>query len=162
MRRLALLALIVGCTGDAPAASDPVDEEPTDEDDPNGLPVGGIRPPREATIEGVVAWLDQQRTTRSPGTELSITVEDLQTHERVSLRGATQTIGADAAGPADADLLKIQAGSPVLRCERVTTDTSGRPVLMSEHVFPAHRTEFVVDLPQAEPSITPSGLRLVE
>ena len=80
----------------------------------------------------------------------------------VSLRGATQTIGADAAGTPDAELLRVPVGSPVLRCERVTTDTSGRPVLMSEHVFPAHRTEFVVDLPQAEPSITPSGLRLVE
>jgi GntR family transcriptional regulator len=33
---------------------------------------------------------------------------------------------------------------------------------MSVHVFPGHRTEFVVDLPQAEPSIAPSGLRLVE
>ena len=33
---------------------------------------------------------------------------------------------------------------------------------MSEHVFPAHRTEFVVDLPLAEPSIAPSGLRLVD
>ena len=33
---------------------------------------------------------------------------------------------------------------------------------MSEHVFPARRTEFVVELPQAEPSIVPSGLRLVE
>jgi hypothetical protein len=29
-------------------------------------------------------------------------------------------------------------------------------------VFPAHRTEFVVDLPQAAPSIAPSGLRLVD
>jgi len=80
----------------------------------------------------------------------------------VALRGATQTIGADAAGVADAALLHVPAGSPVLRCERVTTDTAGRPVLLSEHVFPAHRTEFVVELPQAEPSLTPSGLRLVE
>ena len=42
-------------------------------------------------------------------------------------------------------------GSPVLRCERVTTDTSGRPVLLSEQVFPAYRTEFVVELPHAAP-----------
>jgi GntR family transcriptional regulator len=35
-------------------------------------------------------------------------------------------------------------------------------VLLSEHVFPAHRTEFVVELPQAERSIAPTGLRLVE
>jgi len=80
----------------------------------------------------------------------------------VDLRGATQTIGADAVGHDDAPLLGIPVGSPVLRCERITTDTEGRPVLMSEHVFPARRTEFVVDLPHAGPSTTPSGLRLVE
>jgi len=49
-----------------------------------------------------------------------------------------------------------------LRCERLTTDVEGRPVLLSEHVFAAHRTEFVVELPHAEPSIAPTGLRLVE
>ncbi len=80
----------------------------------------------------------------------------------VHLRGATQTIGAAAATAADAVLLEIPVGSPVLRCERLTTTTDGVPVLLSEHIFPAHRTEFVVDLPQAEPSIVPSGLRLVE
>ena len=67
-----------------------------------------------------------------------------------------------AASAADAKLLGIPVGSPVLRCERVTTDLDGRPVLMSVHVFPGHRTEFVVDLPQVEQSIAPSGLRLVE
>lgn len=80
----------------------------------------------------------------------------------VPLKGATQTIGADAAGSEDARLLQVPVGSPVLRCTRVTTDTDGRAVLLSEHVFAAHRTEFVVDLPQAEPSIAPTGLRLVE
>jgi GntR family transcriptional regulator len=80
----------------------------------------------------------------------------------VPLGGATQTIGAASASAADARLLGIPTGAPVLRCERITTDSDGRPVLLSEHVFPAHRTEFVVDLPQAERSIAPSGLRLVE
>ena len=80
----------------------------------------------------------------------------------VPLKGATQTIGADAADGDSARLLQVPVGSPVLRCTRVTTDTDGRAVLLSEHVFPAHRTEFVVDLPQAEPSIAPTGLRLVE
>jgi GntR family transcriptional regulator len=56
----------------------------------------------------------------------------------------------------------VPMGSPVLRCQRVTTDRAGDAVLVSEHLFPAHRTEFVVDLPQAEPSMTPSGLRIVE
>jgi GntR family transcriptional regulator len=80
----------------------------------------------------------------------------------VELRGATQTIAADSAGGDDAALLGVQVGSPVLRCRRVTRDAGGRPVLVSEHVFPAHSTEFVVDLPYAEPSIAPTGLRLVE
>ena len=80
----------------------------------------------------------------------------------VQLRGATQTIGAAAAGEADAALLEVPVGSPVLRCERLTNSVDGDPVLLSEYIFPAHRTEFVVDLPHAEPSMDPSGLRLVE
>jgi GntR family transcriptional regulator len=80
----------------------------------------------------------------------------------VPLKGATQTIGADAASVENAQLLGIPVGSPVLRCTRTTTDTDGRAVLLSEHVFPAHRTEFVVELPHAERSMAPTGLRLVE
>ena len=80
----------------------------------------------------------------------------------VPLRGATQTIGADSVDGADAELLGVPPSSPVLRCERVTTDVHGKPVLMSEHVFPARRTEFVVELPTAEPSVLPTGLRLVD
>ncbi|MCB1001890.1 MAG: GntR family transcriptional regulator [Acidimicrobiales bacterium] len=80
----------------------------------------------------------------------------------VAIRGATQTIGADSAQGTEAGLLGIPPASPVLRCERITTDVHGRPVLMSEHVFPARRTEFVVELPTAEPSVLPVGLRLVE
>ena len=80
----------------------------------------------------------------------------------VTIGGATQTIGAAAAEPADADVLGIPVGSPLLRCRRVTTSEAGEVVLFSEHVFPAHRTEFVVDLPRSEPSIAPSGLRLVD
>lgn len=79
----------------------------------------------------------------------------------VALGGASQTIGAAAASPDDAEVLAVPAGSPVLRCRRVTTSVDGRPVLVSEHVFPAHRTEFVVDLPASVPSMAPSGLRLV-
>jgi GntR family transcriptional regulator len=80
----------------------------------------------------------------------------------VPLGGATQTIGAAAAEPADAVKLAIPPGSPVLRCERVTMGVDGKPVLLSVHVFPGHRTEFVVELPQAEPSMAPTGLRLVD
>ena len=76
--------------------------------------------------------------------------------------GATQTIGAAAAGQDDATLLGVPAGSPVLRCERVTRGVDERPLLVSEHIYPGHRTEFVVELPHVEPSISASGLRLVE
>lgn len=80
----------------------------------------------------------------------------------IPLAGATQTIGADAATVDEAKLLGIPVGSPVLRCLRTTTSVEGKTVLFSRHVFPAHRTEFVVDLPFVDQSIAPSGLRLVE
>lgn len=80
----------------------------------------------------------------------------------VELGGASQTIGAELAGAADAELLGIPAGSPVLVAERVTRDTEGNNVLVSEHVFPAHRTRFAVELPVDDGSLHPAGLRLVE
>jgi GntR family transcriptional regulator len=80
----------------------------------------------------------------------------------VELGGATQTIGADAASATDAAALAIPVGSPVLVCRRVTSSVGGGAVLLSEHVFPAHRTEFVVELPRAERSMAPSGIRLVD
>jgi GntR family transcriptional regulator len=96
--------------------------------------------------------LSREEVARSPFYEL-LTVE---------LGGATQTIGADAASVDDAEALAIPVGSPVLVCRRVTSALGGGAVLLSEHVFPAHRTEFVVELPRAEPSMAPTGLRLVE
>ena len=80
----------------------------------------------------------------------------------VEIGRATQTIGAAAADATDAELLHVPVGSPVLRCERVTRDVDDRPILLSEHVFAGHRTELVVELPRFEPSMGPSGLRLVE
>ncbi|MEZ5207926.1 MAG: GntR family transcriptional regulator [Acidimicrobiales bacterium] len=80
----------------------------------------------------------------------------------VALAGATQTIGAVAASAHDAELLGVPTGSPLLRCERVTRATDGAVVLVSEHLFPAHLTEFVVELAHADASMAPTGLRLVE
>lgn len=78
------------------------------------------------------------------------------------LGGATQTIGAAIVSEQDAEILDIPPGSPVLTCTRITNDPTGAPILVSEHVFPAHLTEFVVDLPHVAGSLAPSGLRLVE
>ena len=41
------------------------------------------------------------------------------------------------------------------------TAVDGQPVLVSEHVFPAHRTRFAVELPAGDGAL-PTGLRLVE
>lgn len=80
----------------------------------------------------------------------------------VRLGGATQTIGADAASVADAELLDVPVGSPVLVAERVTRDRGGAPVLVSEHVFPAHLTRFVAELPVDDGLMEPTGLRIVD
>jgi len=80
----------------------------------------------------------------------------------IELGGATQTIGADAAGDEDAEVLHIPQGSPILRVRRVTYAKSGTPVLVAEHTFAGHRTEFVVDLPLEPASWVPAGLRLVQ
>jgi GntR family transcriptional regulator len=80
----------------------------------------------------------------------------------VRLGGATQTIGADAAGPDDAELLDIPVGAPLLVAERITRNTDGRPVLVSEHVFPAHRTRFTVEIPVDDGLLNPTGLRIVD
>jgi GntR family transcriptional regulator len=68
---------------------------------------------------------------------------------------ATQTIGAALADERDAELLEVPVGSPMLVVARVSLDREGREVLRSEHRFPAHLTEFVVELSWA-------GLRLVQ
>ena len=80
----------------------------------------------------------------------------------IDLAGATQTIGADVATDDDAELLAVPAGAPVLVCQRVTRDAAGTAVLVGDYVFPAHRTEFIVDLDHPAASIAPGGLRLVE
>ena len=140
-----------------------------------------VRPPAHvATVLGVDQVLRVKRVNLADGEPFAVVTvwcpaelgrsmsrEDVERRPfyellGIGLRGATQTIGADAAEPPDAELLHVPVGAPILRCQRVTTDTSGHPVLMSEHLFPAHRTEFVVELPLAEPSTTPAGLRLVE
>jgi GntR family transcriptional regulator len=78
----------------------------------------------------------------------------------VRLGGATQTITAVGASSEDADLLLLPEGSPLLACERTTTDTTGRAVLLSEAVFNPLVTEFVADLASVD-RVEPTGLRLI-
>ncbi|HZP27314.1 MAG TPA: GntR family transcriptional regulator [Acidimicrobiia bacterium] len=78
----------------------------------------------------------------------------------IPLGGATQAITAVAATPDDAALLNLPAGSPLLRCERITADRGGRPVLLSDAVFHPLVTEFVAELPALD-HVEPTGLRLI-
>lgn len=78
------------------------------------------------------------------------------------LAKATQSIAAEAIGESDALLLGVPPNSPGLICERVTFDTGGYPVLLSEYVFPGSRTQFVTELTSQVGSIALSGLKLVE
>lgn len=76
---------------------------------------------------------------------------------------AVQTIGAAVAEERDAELLQVPVGSPLLVVERVSYDTGGDAVLRSQHRFPAHLTEFVVELPfSAGMELSPAGLRLLQ
>jgi GntR family transcriptional regulator len=80
----------------------------------------------------------------------------------VTLGGATQMIGAELVSSDDAALLGVPPGSPVLVAERITRNDDGRPVLVSEHVFPAHRMRFAVELPVDDGLLHPAGMRFVE
>lgn len=78
----------------------------------------------------------------------------------VQVGGAIQTIGAAVAAQDDATLLDIPRDAPMLVVQRVTSAADGRPILVSEHVFPAHRMQFVVELP-VDDGVLPAGLRLL-
>ena len=81
---------------------------------------------------------------------------------------AEQTIGARSMDEADAAVLGVPAGSPALIVRRITSGADGRAMLVSEHCFPGHLTEFVAELspvpadrPAAGEGAGGSGLRLV-
>lgn len=80
----------------------------------------------------------------------------------VAISDATQSIGAEIVDDGDAELLQVPEGSPVLVGERITRRVGGDPVLVSRHVFPAHRTRFTVRLSADATSFDPSGVQLVE
>jgi GntR family transcriptional regulator len=79
----------------------------------------------------------------------------------ITLGGATQSITATGASSEDAGMLQLTEGTPLLRCERTTTDHTGRPVLLSDAVFNPLVTEFVADLPALDRA-EPTGLRLIQ
>jgi GntR family transcriptional regulator len=139
-----------------------------------------VAPERVADVLGTVDVLEVRRLNLADGEPFAVVTvwcpavlaQDLSRADverspfyellDVTIGGATQTIAAGAASAEEATLLGVPQGAPVLRCERLTEREGGGAVLMSVHVFPAHRTEFVVHLERTAPSIAPTGLRLVE
>jgi GntR family transcriptional regulator len=91
------------------------------------------------------------------------TFYDLLPLRGVELASATQTINAVAAGRDEARLLGVPVGSPLLACRRLTRDRGGRPVIVSDHRYPGHRTLFEVEFPHlsAGSGWGPSGLRVL-
>ncbi len=76
---------------------------------------------------------------------------------------ATQTIGAGLMSEEDAALLLVPVSSAALVVRRTSFAEDNRPILMSEHCFPGHLTEFVAELSRAktDDATGGSGLRLV-
>ena len=60
----------------------------------------------------------------------------------ITLRLATQSIGARAATAREARLLKIATRAPVLTMRRISYDDAGRPVEYGSHAYPAERYSF--------------------
>ncbi len=140
----------------------------------------GAAPPHVAELLGVDEVLSARRLNLADGEPFALVTvwcpadlasglsrDQVAAHPfyellEVTLGSARQVIRGGVATAEEAELLGILPGAPVLRAQRVTSTVDGRPVLASEHTFPAHRTEFVVELSSVERSEAPTGLRLVD
>lgn len=93
MLRLTSVLILVGCATDP----DAIEQQPPRRFDVV-LGVDGVASPsRSDAIAEAVSWLAAELPARSPGTQLSITWEDLQTGERVALAGDTKHVSASSA-----------------------------------------------------------------
>ncbi len=70
---------------------------------------------------------------------------DLLPLRGVQLGTVQQTIGAEVADGPTAQLLDTDTGAALLVSRRVTSDTGGKPVLYSEHRYPADRTTLEIE-----------------
>ncbi|MEZ5268768.1 MAG: UTRA domain-containing protein [Microthrixaceae bacterium] len=75
--------------------------------------------------------------------------------------GATQTIGADAASPPDAELLGVPVGSPTLVVERDHPYRAASPGPRLRARVPAHRMTFSIDVPLDAGMLDPAGMKVV-
>jgi GntR family transcriptional regulator len=73
-----------------------------------------------------------------------------------------QTITAGVAGPADADLLEVPAGTPLLLILRLALDPDGRVLARADHRYLARRFSLTVEFTgwTAAAAVEPPGLHL--
>ncbi|MEM9655229.1 MAG: GntR family transcriptional regulator [Actinomycetota bacterium] len=111
---------------------------------PRVLQVGRLNLVDELPFARIMVWCREDLATdlsRSQVTNTSFLDLLGQKPQR-----AVQTIGARAVPNAEAELLAVPEGSPALLLRRTTYDTDDGALLMSEHWFPGHLTEFVAEL----------------
>jgi GntR family transcriptional regulator len=65
----------------------------------------------------------------------------------VDLGAVAQAITAETATRDDVTRLNVPAGAAMLVCRRITRDRDGKPVIVSEHRYPGHRTALEVEFP---------------
>ncbi|MEM9042813.1 MAG: GntR family transcriptional regulator [Actinomycetota bacterium] len=111
---------------------------------PTVLQVGRLNLVDELPFARIVVWCREDLATdlsRSQVTNTSFLDLLGQRPQR-----AVQTIGAHAMPGVEAELLAVPEGSPALLVRRTTFDREDVALLMSEHWFPGHLTEFVAEL----------------
>lgn len=112
----------------------------------------------------VTVWVRGELGARLSRADVELTTfYDLLPLRGVELASASQTINAVAATRAEARLLGVRTGAPLLACRRVTRDRDGRPVILSDHRYPGQRTLFEVEFPHVSAGSAwgPSGLRVL-
>ena len=80
-------------------------------------------------------WIPEGRVDLSPEALQLHGLYQLLRELGIEMRIARQSVGADLAVRADARLLGLKVGAPVLSVETVTYDDLGRPVEMGRHIY---------------------------
>jgi GntR family transcriptional regulator len=114
-------------------------------------PIARIRRLRLANGEPMALETAHLPLSMCPGL-LSIDLEDRSLYEvlqsvfRLRLGSAVQTISAESATPATAEMLELKPGEAILVMERVTLLEDGRPVELVRSWYRGDRYHFAVRL----------------
>jgi GntR family transcriptional regulator len=100
----------------------------------------------------IASLLDDVQPLRQPGNPGQLTVLGLLDQRLADpVSEADQSITVSAADPAQAAALRVEAGSPLLRVDRLFLDTRTRPVELSVSSFVPERYSYRVKLRRNSP-----------